>query len=226
MSVVSAIGRTRAEQLADYDGMVERAKPKKTTDDCYTPAGLYDIVYNYCVNRYNLTGKEILRPFYPGNDYKDFNYQNNTIVIDNPPFSILTSIIRYYLDNDIKFFLFAPALTGPGASICFEIANIYINSTITYENGVKVRTMFMTNLEPPCVRSSLTLNKEIAEFFKKDKKEAREWGPDIIDFAYVARRIRRDESTYIKMSDLEKPSSEINNTHYGRAWRLKNGAHV
>ena len=28
----------------DYDGFVEKFKPKKTTDDCYTPPAVYDYV--------------------------------------------------------------------------------------------------------------------------------------------------------------------------------------
>lgn len=28
----------------DYDGFVEKFKPKKTTDDCYTPPDVYDCV--------------------------------------------------------------------------------------------------------------------------------------------------------------------------------------
>ncbi len=28
----------------DYDGFVEKFKPKKTTDDCYTPPEVYDVV--------------------------------------------------------------------------------------------------------------------------------------------------------------------------------------
>ena len=27
----------------DYDGFVEKFKPKKTTDDCYTPPAVYDL---------------------------------------------------------------------------------------------------------------------------------------------------------------------------------------
>ncbi len=30
---------SKKEKFNDYDGFVEKFKPKKTTDDCYTPAG-------------------------------------------------------------------------------------------------------------------------------------------------------------------------------------------
>ena len=31
----------------DYDGFVEKFKPKKTTDDCYTPPDVYDCVSDW-----------------------------------------------------------------------------------------------------------------------------------------------------------------------------------
>lgn len=38
------------------------------------------------------------------------------MVIDNPPFSIISKIVRFYHKNEIPFFLFAPALTLFGAA--------------------------------------------------------------------------------------------------------------
>lgn len=46
----------------DYEGFVEKFKRKKTTDDCYTPKEVYDVVLNYVDERYPLEGKEIIRP--------------------------------------------------------------------------------------------------------------------------------------------------------------------
>lgn len=36
--------RTREEIFNDYEGFVEKFKPKKTTDDCYTPPEIYEAV--------------------------------------------------------------------------------------------------------------------------------------------------------------------------------------
>lgn len=60
---------------------------------------------------YPLKGKTILRPFYPGGDYEHAEYLDKGIVIDNPPFSIFTSIVRFYTIRGIPFFLFGPGLT-------------------------------------------------------------------------------------------------------------------
>lgn len=38
------VERDDAPQLSEYDAFVEKFKPKKTTDDCYTPANVYDAV--------------------------------------------------------------------------------------------------------------------------------------------------------------------------------------
>lgn len=131
----------------NYEEFVEKFKPKKTTDDCYTPPVVYDALADYVAERYNLDRSTFCRPFYPGGDYENFDY-NNKIVVDNPPFSILSKILQFYTDHNIKFFLFAPHLTvlnslrnKPGTIIVTDI-------DIIYENGAKVNTDFITNLEP------------------------------------------------------------------------------
>ena len=61
---------SRQLSFTDYDGFVDKFKPKKTTDDCYTPPAVYEAVIDY-VNRNvsPLEGREIVRPFWPGGDY-------------------------------------------------------------------------------------------------------------------------------------------------------------
>lgn len=97
-----------------YENFVNKFKPKKTTDDCYTPPEVYRVVRDWAIDRYDLTGRDIVRPFYPGGDYENYNYMYGDVVIDNPPYSILSGIIRFYIDRDIDFFLFAPMLTVMG----------------------------------------------------------------------------------------------------------------
>lgn len=129
----------------------EKFERKKTTDDCYTPPAVYEAVKNF-VNDYiyELSGCKILRPFKPGGDYLRENYDENTVVIDNPPFSIYSKIVKNYLSMNVKFFLFAPALTlfvvGSSAQYVLTASNI------TYDNGAKVRTSFCTNLLPNGVK--------------------------------------------------------------------------
>ena len=132
------------EVTGEYTKFVEKFKPKKTTDDCYTPPNIYETVKTWTVKRYGLENSKIIRPFYPGGDYTREDYPDDCVVIDNPPFSIVTNIQRFYNDRGIRYFLFAPALTlfSGGTNSNYVIAG----ATITYANGAKVNTSFVTNL--------------------------------------------------------------------------------
>lgn len=90
---------------------MEKFEGKRTTDDCYTPDIVYEAVADWVANEYSLDRKNFVRPFYPGGDYQAFKYKKNAVVVDNPPFSILSEILQWYDENGVKFFLFAPALT-------------------------------------------------------------------------------------------------------------------
>lgn len=46
----------------NYNEFVEKFKPKKTTDDCYTPPKVYEVVKSYAVEEYGLENKKIMRP--------------------------------------------------------------------------------------------------------------------------------------------------------------------
>ena len=128
----------------DYEAFVDKFKDKKTTDDCYTPKEAYQIIINYVNEKYSLAGKEILRPFFPGGDFESVEYSSNCVVIDNPPFSIITKICKYYLERDIKFFLFCPHLTAFSSDI--DCTHIIASADITYENGATIKTAFVSNM--------------------------------------------------------------------------------
>lgn len=134
----------------NYDEFVEKFKPKKTTDDCYTPENIYNAVASWVAKEYELFKNDFVRPFYPGGDYKNFDYTGK-IVVDNPPFSIMSEIVHFYIANNIKFFLFAPTLTSfnLGLPHCTILS---IGLGVIYENGAKVNTSFVTNLEPFNIR--------------------------------------------------------------------------
>ena len=103
------------KKFNNYEGFVEKFKPKKTTDDCYTPPAVYQAVHDYVKETYNLPDDTlVLRPFYPGGDYESVEYPEGCIVIDNPPFSIFSKIVDFYTKIGFRFFLFAPALTTIG----------------------------------------------------------------------------------------------------------------
>ena len=150
------------ESTDEYEDFVDKFKVKKTTDDCYTPPNVYESIKEWVINKYRLKGVDIVRPFKPNGDYKNENYEKNTVVIDNPPFSILSEIVRWYMDNKIKFFLFAPSLT----LFCVasgECNYVVSNSEIVYENGAKVNTSFVTNLSKEKINISSELSKIIKE---------------------------------------------------------------
>lgn len=132
----------------DYEGFVEKFKPKKTTDDCYTPPEVYEVIKDWVCNRYGINPCTIVRPFYPGGDFENFNYPEGCLVLDNPPFSILAKIKRFYLEKGIKFFLFAPSLTlFSSTDLVKKICHIGVGADIVYENGAVVKTSFVTNLD-------------------------------------------------------------------------------
>lgn len=145
----------------NYEEFVNKFKPKLTTDDCYTPPKIYSVILDW-VKKYYGVNERIIRPFNPNDDYKKYDY-SNVVVVDNPPFSLLAEIIDYYLDNNIKFFLFAPGLT------CFsylcknrKVCILPIDVHITYENGAIVNTAFITNLED----NAININTELYKLIK------------------------------------------------------------
>ncbi len=130
--------------FSDYDAFLDKFEVKKTTDDCYTPKEVMDIVINYVNEKYPLAGKKIIRPFFPGGDFESVDYTEDMVVIDNPPFSIITKICRYYIERGIKFFLFCPHLTAFSSDI--DCTHIIASADITYENGATIKTAFVSNM--------------------------------------------------------------------------------
>lgn len=135
---------TREQRFNDYDGFVEKFKPKKTTDDCYTPPAVYNAVKRWACEKYGIDPARTVRPFWPGGDYETFDYPADAVVLDNPPFSCLAKIVRFYAARSIPYFLFAPALTALGLTR-HGAGVIYTDTTIVYDNGAKVNTCFATS---------------------------------------------------------------------------------
>ena len=165
---------TLAEASEEYKAFVDKFKPKLTTDDCYTPPNIYETVKEWVFEHYSLDkSTKVIRPFYPGGDYEHAEYPENSIVIDNPPFSILSKIEKFYLAHGIRFFLFAPGTS------CFKPYNglhfVCVGSNVTYQNGAKVNTGFVTNLGGYLVETAPDLYRRIkaadAENVKEQKKQ-------------------------------------------------------
>ena len=160
------------EIFNDYDGFVEKFKPKKTTDDCYTPPEVYDVVLKHVRETYHIADDvPIVRPFYPGGDYEHHDYPEGCVVVDNPPFSIFAKILDFYQARGIRFFLFAPHLTGLGTiSRRRGITFVPLDCNITYTNGAVVSTAFTTNMTPElAVVTAPRLLESLRNLFKKKK---------------------------------------------------------
>lgn len=145
----------------EYLAFLQKFEAKKTTDDCYTPAAVYQAVLDWAVSEYNLQGRRVVRPFYPGSDYQAFDYQPGDVVIDNPPFSIMTKIVRFYEAKGVDFLLFAPSLTLFGVRAKTSIVTY---ADVIYENSAKVSTSFVTSLDnAACVRTAPALKRAIRD---------------------------------------------------------------
>ena len=127
--------------FTDHDAFVDKFEAKKTTDDCYTPLDIYNLVVEYVAENFDLTHKKIIRPFYPGGDFEAVDYCKNSVVIDNPPFSIISKIARFYIEKSVPFFLFAPHLTLFSADM--DCTYIIVGASVAYGNGAIVKTSFL-----------------------------------------------------------------------------------
>lgn len=209
-----------------YEEFVEKFKPKLTTDDCYTPPEVYEAVKDWAIKEYKLEDREIVRPFYPGGDYEHFTYNNNTVVIDNPPFSILSKIIDFYLERGINFFLFAPHLTlfSGNRNICYLITG----AKIIYENGANVSTSFITNMDEYKIKVVPDLLKKIDTAQHKNRStppEKYSYPKNVITSTKLERAVKRgktfklktDECYFVRRIDAQK---EIKKSIFGAGFLI------
>ena len=55
--------RDNTKENEEYQAFVDKFKPKKTTDDCYTPPNIYEAVKTWVVNEYHISeDTPIIRP--------------------------------------------------------------------------------------------------------------------------------------------------------------------
>lgn len=129
---------TMGEITPEYQAFTDKFKPKLTTDDCYTPDNIYEVVRSWVFEHYGLSADTpVVRPFWPGGDYQAEEYPDGCVVIDNPPFSILGEIEAYYLDAGIPFFLFAQGTTLFKSDK--RIHYVIVGESITFANKANLR---------------------------------------------------------------------------------------
>lgn len=207
--------KAEKEKATYYDEFVEKFKPKLTTDDCITPPLVYEAVKDWAVREYGLEGARIVRPFWPGADYKNEDYSGNCVVIDNPPFSILAEIKKFYNENGIRFFLFAPNLTlfGPPDGMTNYVLAV---CDVVYENGAIIRTSFLTNMGDVYIRTAPELTRAVEQANRESgvrnpkKFPKYKYPANVISSAlmgklkFVDLRINRNECHFIRSLDCQR----------------------
>lgn len=207
-----------------YDEFVEKFKPKLTTDDCMTPPLVYKVVKDWVCSQYGVNEKDIVRPFWPGADYTTFDYPEGCVVVDNPPFSILSKICEYYLDHKIPFFLFAPSLTAlNGKKVTEKMNHIICDASIVYENGAVVRTAFVTSFGGDVViQTAPELGRRLKKANEEIKKEKTkelpkyEYPDHVLTAAMMQRYSKYGIDFAVKRSECAFTSKLDNQVEHGK----------
>lgn len=129
-----------------YDEFVAKFEKRQSSDDCFTPPLVYEAVVKYCERRFGIDRTKIVRPFCPGGDFENFDYPEDCYVIDNPPFSIMSRILKFFISHKIKYFLFTQSLTAFSCLRFNHTTLLYANETVIYDNKANVKTAFYHNL--------------------------------------------------------------------------------
>lgn len=217
----------------DYDEFTEKFKPKLTTDDCYTPVEVYEAVLGWLMEKVDIEGCNIVRPFWPGGDYEAYDYKEDDVVVDNPPFSILAGILRFYQGKGIRFFLFGPQLTLFSSSSS-SLTYIPCACAVEYANGAKVNTGFISNLFGDVLAMSAPdLRKRIKEAQEEAKGDASvslpryEYPPEVLTSSMlgylsthgVEFKVMRDEVSPVLLSALASQKA-VGKAIFGKGWLI------
>ena len=219
----------------DYGEFTEKFKAKLTTDDCYTPVEVYEAALGWLREKVNIEGCNIVRPFWPGGDYEAYDYKEDDVVVDNPPFSILARILRFYQGRGIRFFLFGPQLTlFSSSSSSSSLTYIPCACAVEYANGAKVNTGFISNLFGDVfAMSAPDLRKRIMEAQEKAKDNGSvslpryEYPPEVLTssmLGYLSSHgveftVMRDEVSPSKLSALASQRA-VGKGIFGNGWLI------
>ena len=208
-TALSTAGRESGE---GYDEFTKKFEPKLTTDDCYTPDEVFKAVKDWACAEYGIDPDSCVRPFYPGGDYELYDYPDGCTVLDNPPFSILGKIIDFYEERGIQYFLFGPGLLlFSGNRPC----NYLVPGTvITYENGAKVNTGFVTSYGDWKIDTAPGLAQAIADVSDQESSAQNkyEYPVEVVTSALIMKiakrgisfRVRDDECAFVRNLDAQK----------------------
>ena len=218
----------------DYGEFTEKFKAKLTTDDCYTPVEVYEAVLGWLREKVDLSGANIVRPFWPGGDYEAYDYKEDDVVVDNPPFSILAGILRFYQGRGIRFFLFGPQLTLFSSSSSYSLTYILCACPVEYANGAKVNTGFISNLfgdvfamSAPDLRKRIMAAQEKAERNGSASLPRYEYPPEVLTssmLGYLSTHgveftVMRDEVSPVPLSALASQKA-VGKMIFGKGWLI------
>lgn len=204
------------ESSEEYDAFLAKFQPKLTTDDCYTPANVYTAVLNWVIDRYGLQGAEVLRPFFPGGDYQTAVYPDGCVVIDNPPFSILSEICAWYDEHRVRYFLFCPGMTtfSINAGQCNYLP---CGNSIMFDNGADIAISFLTNMGEYKIELAPDLYAAVAAADAINRQAARAElpvysYPDCVASVAINKltkygqtlRIRAEDAVFVRALDAQK----------------------
>lgn len=196
-------------KFRDYEGFVDKFKQRVTTDDCFTPPEVYEAVAGYVSERFGVARSDMVRPFYPGGDFENFDYPPGCCVVDNPPFSILMRIKRFYVGRGIRFFLFSPSLTCFSGDLTTSLTHILTDTSITYENGAVVRTGFVTNMGGDVVAEACpelhNRLKPVCDVLARRKKLPKyEYPDEVLTSSKLMWMAGHDTSFQVRRADCER----------------------
>ena len=205
---------TMGEITPEYQTFTDKFKPKLTTDDCYTPDNIYEVVRNWVFEHYGFSADTpVVRHFWPGGDYQAEEYPDGCVVIDNPPFSIISDIQRFYLAAGIPFFLFAQGTTLFKPDKCIHY--VIVGESITFANGASININFVTSLGDYLIETAPDLYQRLKE---ANKANLRETTREMPKYAYpievvtaarcnyyaahgIAYRVRPEEAHFVRKLD-------------------------
>lgn len=150
-------------------------------------------------------------------------------MVDNPPFSILARILRFYQSRGIRFFLFGPQLTLFSSS---SLTYIPCSCAVEYANGAKVNTGFISNLFGDVfAMSAPDLRKRVKEVQEKAKPAASlpryEYPPEVLTssmLGYLSTHgveftVMRDEVSPAPLSALASQRA-VGKAIFGKGWLI------
>ena len=228
---------SRQEGNDKYNAFLDKFEQPKTTDDCYTPDNVYEAVASWVSKEYGIRREDMVRPFYPGGDYEHESYPAGCCVVDNPPFSILSKIVDFYIEKRIPFFLFAPGLSCISAARKDGVCYIGVSASVLYENKAEIRTAFLTSLEgsDKLCRVAFDLSDSIQEANEENKQKISTQLPkysypdNVLTAAmvqYLAAHhtdltVKRSDAYFIRALDAQR---ELGSGIYGSGFLLSTSA--